>query len=98
MCGNDVPEVTISRKSEEEKKKMIIVMARQHPGEIWSSYMVEGMIRKLVSKPDEDTQWLLENYIVKIYPMINIDGVIYGNFRCDITGFDLNRSISSIKV
>lgn len=91
LCGNDVPEVTISRKSEEEKKKMIIVMARQHPGEIWSSYMVEGMIRKLVSKPDEDTQWLLENYIVKIYPMINIDGVIYGNFRCDITGFDLNR-------
>jgi hypothetical protein len=23
--------------------------------------------------------------------MINVDGVIYGNFRCDITGFDLNR-------
>lgn len=53
--------------------------------------MVEGMIKKLVSPPDEHTQWLLENYIVKIYPMVNIDGVIYGNFRCDITGFDLNR-------
>lgn len=26
-----------------------------------------------------------------IYPMINIDGVIYGNFRCDVTGVDLNR-------
>lgn len=23
--------------------------------------------------------------------MINVDGVIYGNFRCDISGFDLNR-------
>lgn len=23
--------------------------------------------------------------------MINIDGVIYGNFRCDISGMDLNR-------
>ena len=23
--------------------------------------------------------------------MINVDGVIYGNFRCDITGTDLNR-------
>jgi murein tripeptide amidase MpaA len=23
--------------------------------------------------------------------MINVDGVIYGNFRCDITGMDLNR-------
>jgi cytosolic carboxypeptidase protein 2/3 len=23
--------------------------------------------------------------------MINVDGVIYGNFRCDIVGYDLNR-------
>ena len=23
--------------------------------------------------------------------MVNVDGVIYGNFRCDITGMDLNR-------
>ena len=35
--------------------------------------------------------WLLENYTIIIYPMINVDGVIYGNFRCDITGTDLNR-------
>lgn len=49
------------------------------------------MIRRLVYKADDDINWLLENYIFKIYPMINVDGVIYGNFRCDITGFDLNR-------
>ena len=24
--------------------------------------------------------------------MINVDGVIYGNFRCDIAGYDLNRT------
>ncbi len=24
--------------------------------------------------------------------MINVDGVIYGNFRCDLGGFDLNRN------
>lgn len=23
--------------------------------------------------------------------MINVDGVIYGNFRCDLAGYDLNR-------
>ena len=23
--------------------------------------------------------------------MVNIDGVIYGNFRTDISGYDLNR-------
>ncbi len=24
--------------------------------------------------------------------MVNVDGVIYGNFRCDLGGFDLNRN------
>jgi hypothetical protein len=24
--------------------------------------------------------------------MINVDGVIYGNYRCDLAGFDLNRT------
>ena len=23
--------------------------------------------------------------------MVNVDGVIYGNFRCDLSGTDLNR-------
>jgi hypothetical protein len=27
--------------------------------------------------------------------MINVDGVIYGNFRCDIAGYDLNRAWKS---
>ena len=27
--------------------------------------------------------------------MINIDGVIYGNFRCDLSGMDLNRNWKS---
>lgn len=27
--------------------------------------------------------------------MINIDGVIYGNFRCDLAGMDLNRNWKS---
>jgi cytosolic carboxypeptidase protein 2/3 len=24
--------------------------------------------------------------------MVNVDGVIYGNFRCDLAGFDVNRT------
>ena len=24
--------------------------------------------------------------------MLNVDGVIYGNFRCDLAGCDLNRT------
>ena len=34
---------------------------------------------------------LMKRYIFKIIPMVNIDGVMYGNSRCDITGSDTNR-------
>lgn len=35
---------------------------------------------------------LLENYVIKIIPMLNPDGVILGNSRCNIAGYDMNRS------
>jgi len=34
---------------------------------------------------------LREKYIFKIIPMVNADGVMYGNFRCNLSGDDLNR-------
>ena len=65
-------------------------MARQHPGEVWSSYMAYGFMRSLL-KPTPEVFYLLDNFVVKLFPMVNVDGVIYGNFRCDATGVDLNR-------
>jgi murein tripeptide amidase MpaA len=35
--------------------------------------------------------YMLKKCIFKIIPMINPDGVIYGNSRCDISGSDINR-------
>jgi cytosolic carboxypeptidase protein 2/3 len=34
---------------------------------------------------------LLTNFIVKLVPMINPDGVVLGNARCSLAGLDLNR-------
>jgi len=30
-------------------------------------------------------------FVWKIVPMLNPDGVIHGNYRCNLTGKDLNR-------
>lgn len=91
ICDNEVPEVTITGNLGKNKEKRVLVfMARQHPGEVWSSYMALGIMRGLL-KPTEEVRYLLETCVVKIYPMVNVDGVIYGNFRCDVTGVDLNR-------
>lgn len=34
---------------------------------------------------------LRETFIFKIVPMLNPDGVVNGNYRCDYIGADLNR-------
>lgn len=65
------------------------MVARQHPGEVWPSYLAEELIRAIPSRLD-----LLQKYTFKIFPMINVDGVIYGNSRCDLSGDDLNRQWS----
>ena len=65
-------------------------MARQHPGETQGSLVCEGVINFLVSKCKE-AEFLRSKYIFKVIPMINPDGVIFGNYRTNLSGLDLNR-------
>lgn len=34
---------------------------------------------------------LRQNFVFKVVPMLNPDGVINGNYRCSLAGCDLNR-------
>jgi hypothetical protein len=34
---------------------------------------------------------LRDNFVVFVVPMLNPDGVVYGNNRCSLAGVDLNR-------
>lgn len=76
--------------TDHKKKKAIILTARVHPGETNSSYIMDGILRFLASN-HKDAKLLRQNYIFKIIPMLNPDGVIYGNYRCSLLGVDLNR-------
>lgn len=51
---------------------------------------MHGIIDFLTGSSVEAMQ-LRERYVFKIIPMLNPDGVINGNNRCDISGLDLNR-------
>lgn len=46
------------------------------------------MLDYLVS--DEAAE-LRKNFVFRIVPMLNVDGVVYGNQRCSLLGVDLNR-------
>ena len=65
-------------------------MARVHPGETVGSFMMKGVIDFLTSDEDEAI-YLRKNYLIKIIPMLNPDGVVLGNTRNSLGGLDLNR-------
>eukprot|EP00347_Sterkiella_histriomuscorum_P001857 403370413 len=72
-------------------KQVIFLTSRVHPGESNSSFMIQGTIDFLMQQNNKDAQTLRELFIFKIIPILNPDGVIKGNYRCNILGVDLNR-------
>ena len=61
-----------------------------HPGESNASFIMEGIIDFVMSDAPE-AKILRDKYVFKIVPMLNPDGVIVGNYRCSLGGYDLNR-------
>lgn len=61
-----------------------------HPGETGASWMMKGILDYLTG-PSLNAKILRDNFVFKIIPMLNIDGVVNGNSRCNLAGFDLNR-------
>lgn len=52
--------------------------------------MMKGVIDFLTSSAPEAVA-LRDNFVFKIIPILNPDGVINGNYRCSLAGQDLNR-------
>ena len=50
--------------------------------------MLDGLLKYLLSA---DAALLRKHFVIRIVPMLNPDGVIYGNYRCSLAGCDLNR-------
>jgi hypothetical protein len=70
----------------------VFLRARAHPWESGSSWVVEGLIRRLLNPQDDAARKFLEAYDVYILPMANKDGVARGMTRFNVRGKDLNRN------
>ena len=53
--------------------------------------MMNGIIKFLTDEKNEYSELLRKNFVFKIIPIINVDGVSNGNFRLDNSGLNLNR-------
>jgi cytosolic carboxypeptidase protein 5 len=72
------------------KKPVVFISARVHPGETPASFVLDGIFNVLLSD-DPRGLALRNNFVFKIIPVINPDGVYRGNFRVDQQGLNLNR-------
>ncbi|CAF0721396.1 unnamed protein product [Didymodactylos carnosus] len=102
LAGNFIYLLTITNPSStdhppnsEQVKKGVVVTARVHPGETNGSWMMKGLLDFLLGN-SPDAKILRDNFIFKIIPMLNPDGVIVGNYRCSLSGRDLNRNYKTI--
>lgn len=92
LSGLIVPLITITNFSDSnfENKKMIFIQGRVHPGETNSSWVIHGLIRALLMN-NHLARTLRSLFIFQIIPMINPDGVVFGNYRTSFLGKDMNR-------
>lgn len=71
-----------------------MLTSRVHPGETNASWMIQGVMDCLLNpKPEEEelVKSLKDHFEFIIIPMLNVDGVINGNYRCSLASCDLNR-------
>lgn len=85
--GRPMPVIKIGKPGTTPQKK-VFIHSRTHPGEIGSSFLLEGLIRKILST-DPRMVRLRENVGIEMMPILNVDGVYRGNNRVTPGGINL---------
>ena len=72
-------------------KTYFLLSARVHPGEAPAQWMWDGLMDFLLSRDDPRARALRANFVFKVVPVLNPDGVARGHYRADTQGLNLNR-------
>ena len=72
----------------------VFLSARVHPGESGASWMMRGLLGFLTGT-SRAARNLRRRFVFHVIPMLNPDGVYIGNYRCSLSGQDLNRTWSA---
>ncbi|XP_017875220.1 cytosolic carboxypeptidase 1-like isoform X2 [Ceratina calcarata] len=98
LNGNENPLLTItsldSKSNPIQNRKVIFLTSRVHPGESNASWVMHGTLEALLGN-NPYVAGLRDDYVFKIVPMLNIEGVVNGCNRYGLTNEDLNRRWSN---
>ena len=83
----DLITITSPTKAKTDKRDIVVLTARVHPGETPGSLVMESVLKWLC----EEGKAVRDKCVFKLVPMLNPDGVIIGNSRTGVEGADLNR-------
>lgn len=72
-------------------KKIVWIVARQHPGESMAEWFMEGFLDELTDTHNAFSNRALKHAIFYVVPNINPDGAIRGHLRTNAVGANLNR-------
>lgn len=87
--GRDLDRVVVGESG--PGKRVLWVIARQHPGESMASWWMDGFLDRLLDPDDARARWLLQRAVVHVVPNMNPDGSVRGHLRCNAAGANLNR-------
>ena len=74
-----------------DKKPVIFLTSRVHPGETPGSHVLNGFLDILCDVRNDQGRHLRKNYVFKVIMMLNPDGVSRGYYRLDTMACNLNR-------
>jgi murein tripeptide amidase MpaA len=76
---------------QDDGKKKVWLIARQHSGESMAEWFAEGFLERLLDMDDSVSRVLLERCVFYVVPNMNPDGAVLGNLRTNAAGANLNR-------